>query len=58
MKNNVLKVHQPKEAFANNRRQFLKLSGLAVVSSGLLFACSDNDDDYMGPNSGLFDLGK
>ncbi len=57
MKSNVLKVHQPKEAFANNRRQFLKLSGLAVVSSGLLFACSDDDD---GPTiiPGLFDLGK
>ena len=57
MKSNVLKVHQPQQPFANNRRQFLKLSGLAVVSSGLLFACSD-DDDNNPQNQGLFDLGK
>lgn len=58
MKSNVLKVHQPQQPFSNNRRQFLKLSGLAVVSSGLLFACSDDDDNNNGPTPGLFDLGK
>ncbi len=58
MKSNVLKVHQPQQPLSNNRRQFLKLSGLAVVSSGLLFACSDDDDDDHGGNQGLFDLGK
>ena len=57
MKSNVLKVHLPQQPFANNRRQFLKLSGLAVVSSGLLFACSDEDEDNP-QNQGLFDLGK
>lgn len=58
MKSNVLKVHQPQQPFANNRRQFLKLSGLAVVSSGLLFACSDDDDNPGMPMPGVFDLGK
>ena len=58
MKSNVLKVHQPQQPFSNNRRQFLKLSGLAVVSSGLLFACSDDDDNPGMPMPGVFDLGK
>ena len=58
MKKNVLKVHEVKP-IANNRRQFLKLSGIALAGSGLLLAC--NDDDDMGitptPEPGVFDLG-
>lgn len=58
MKKNILKVHEVKP-IANNRRQFLKLSGLALAGSGLLLAC--NDDDDMGttptPEPGVFDLG-
>lgn len=40
-----------------NRRQFLKLGGMAVVGSGLLIACS-NDDDIIDPGDPtIFDLG-
>ena len=58
MKNKVLKVHQPKQN-SNDRRQFLKLSGMAVIGSGLLFACSSDDDNMttQPPTSGVFDLG-
>lgn len=43
---------------SNSRRSFLKMGSLAVVGSGLLFACS-NDDDIMNPMpaNGVFDLG-
>jgi hypothetical protein len=54
MKNKILKVHQPK--LSNDRRQFLKLSGLAIVGTGLLFAC-DNDDNNNPTIPGVFDLG-
>jgi Ferritin-like domain len=56
MKNKVLKVHQPNQRLSNDRRQFLKLSGLAIVGSGLILAC-DNDDDN-APMPGVFDLGE
>ncbi|MFI2742084.1 ferritin-like domain-containing protein [Zhouia sp. PK063] len=52
MKKHVLKV-QP----SNKRRQFLKLSGLAVLGSGLLIACDDSNDSPMMPPSSVFDLG-
>jgi len=41
-----------------NRRQFLKLGGMAVLGSGLLIACSDDDDiiDIDNPDP-IFDLG-
>ncbi|TXD85408.1 ferritin-like domain-containing protein [Subsaximicrobium wynnwilliamsii] len=39
-----------------NRRQFLKLSGMAVLGSGLLIACSDDDDIINTPDP-IFDLG-
>ncbi len=56
MKNEVLKVqdHDPSEV--NKRRQFLKLSGMVLVGSGLLMACS-SDDDGPQPNPDVFDLG-
>ncbi|MAW95017.1 MULTISPECIES: ferritin-like domain-containing protein [unclassified Leeuwenhoekiella] len=42
---------------ARNRRNFLKVSGLALAGSGLLLASCDNDDDgYMNPDD-VFDLG-
>lgn len=57
MKNKVLKVQPTTQRSSNDRRQFLKLSGIAIVGSGLLFACG-NDDDNDGPlNPGIFDLG-
>ncbi|WP_026451751.1 ferritin-like domain-containing protein [Aequorivita capsosiphonis] len=42
----------------NGRRRFLKLSGAAVVGSGILLmaGCSDDDDAPLPPN-GIFDLG-
>jgi len=56
MKDKVLKKQpQPEE---NKRRQFLKLSGMALVGTGLLYACSSDDDGSMPqPSPGVFDLG-
>jgi len=63
MKNEV-KIHEVDPSL-NNRRSFLKLSGLTLVGAGLVFAgCSDNDnEDNMQDNTlpgiknGVFDLG-
>lgn len=56
MKKNVVKVQQPGKV-AKNRRQFIKLSGLALAGTGILIACSD-DDDMGGMDMGdVFDLG-
>ena len=58
MKNKEIKVMTPKPSKGKNRRQFLKLSGMAIAGSGLLLAC--NDDDDMGnvmPPDATFDLG-
>ena len=54
---NKIKVHEVKP-IRNDRRNFLKLSGAALLGSGLLFmtGCSD-DDDGPQPNPGIFDLG-
>ena len=46
MKNELLK-EQEKQGGFNKRRQFLKLSGMAVIGSGLLIACSSDDDGFM-----------
>ena len=63
MKNEV-KIHEVNPSL-NNRRSFLKLSGLTLVSAGLVLAgCSDNNDDndmqdntLPGIKNGVFDLG-
>jgi hypothetical protein len=62
MKNEV-KIHEVDPSL-NNRRSFLKLSGLTLVTAGLVMAgCSDNNDEDMPDNSlpgirnGVFDLG-
>lgn len=57
MNNNEIKVHAPKELKGRNRRQFLQMSGMAVVGAGLLFACKKDDDDDPTPTPGVFDLG-
>ncbi|GGD82805.1 ferritin-like domain-containing protein [Planktosalinus lacus] len=57
MKKNVIKVIQPKGGKFNQRRQFLKLSGLALVGTGLFMACSNDDDVYTPPEDDVFDLG-
>lgn len=58
MNKNEIKVHAPKELKGRNRRQFLQLSGMAVVGAGLLFACKkDDDDDDPKITPGVFDLG-
>ena len=59
MKNKkVLKVSTATVGSSKNRRQFLKLSGMAVLGSGLLVACSDDDDIIdNGPAPTIFDLG-
>ncbi len=57
MKNKVLKLHAQTQPEMNKRRQFLKLSGMAVVGSGLLIACSNDDDSFTPPDSEIFDLG-
>ncbi|TDD78536.1 ferritin-like domain-containing protein [Flavobacterium caseinilyticum] len=60
---NVVKDQEVKPSFTN-RRNFLKISGLTVVGTGLLLAgCSDDDnpDDSKsqlpGVRNGVFDLG-
>lgn len=60
---NLVKVQEEKPSFTN-RRNFLKISGLTVVGTGLLLAgCSDDDnpDDSTsqlpGVRNGVFDLG-
>ena len=63
MKNEV-KIHEV-NPLLNDRRSFLKLSGLALAGAGLVIAgCSDNNDDndmedtsLPGVRNGVFDLG-
>ncbi|MGJ8593376.1 MAG: ferritin-like domain-containing protein [Aquaticitalea sp.] len=55
MSNNVLK--EKNEIDVNKRRQFLKLSGMAIIGSSLLYACSSDDDSPIIQNPDLFDLG-
>lgn len=61
MKNKV--TVQEVQTGTHNRRNFLKLSGLAIAGTGLLLAgCSDDDDDNNGVHNpgvvnGVFDLG-
>ena len=45
------------QSVARNRRNFLKVSGLALAGTGLLLASCDNDDDGMKQMGGVFDLG-
>lgn len=60
MKSNEIKVKSLGELKGNNRRQFLKLSGMALAGSGLLLACNNDDDiiDDMPPTDDVFDLGR
>ncbi|SDB58567.1 Ferritin-like domain-containing protein [Flavobacteriaceae bacterium MAR_2010_188] len=58
MKKNVVKVHHPMDNSSNQRRRFLKLSGMALAGTGLLVACSNDDDGGMrNPDGNVFDLG-
>lgn len=57
MNKNEIKVHAPKELKGRDRRQFLKMSGLAVVGTGLLFACKKDEPSNPTPTPGVFDLG-
>lgn len=59
MKNKKVEVTEDVAGKGNNRRRFLKMSGLAIAGSGLLLSCSD-DDDFTPepPNGDVFDLGK
>lgn len=57
MKNELLKEQDEQGGF-NKRRQFLKLSGMVVIGSGLMMACSSDDDNGpVDPNPEIFDLG-
>lgn len=57
MKNELLK-EQEEQGGVNKRRQFLKLSGMVVIGSGLMMACSSDDDGgFVEPEPGIFDLG-
>ncbi|MGC1632090.1 MAG: ferritin-like domain-containing protein [Gelidibacter sp.] len=56
MKNELLKELDEQGGF-NKRRQFLKLSGMMVVGSGLMMACNNDDDDFIEIEPGVFDLG-
>ena len=73
MKKNTIKVIQPGKGPRNPRRQFLKLGGLAVAGTGLLWACTQeddmvskmpgeqangNDNENMEPENNIFDLGE
>ncbi|TXE08660.1 ferritin-like domain-containing protein [Gelidibacter salicanalis] len=55
MKKELLKEQDGQRDF-NKRRQFLKLSGVVVIGSGLMMACS-NDDDGTDLDPEVFDLG-
>lgn len=58
MKKNVVKVQNPMGNSSNKRRSFLKLSGMALAGTGLLVACSNDDDGGMTDGDGdVFDLG-
>ncbi|MGA9590207.1 MAG: ferritin-like domain-containing protein [Salegentibacter sp.] len=62
MRKPIVKVQSADDAqtdFTNSRRNFLKLGSLAVVGSGLLFACSSDDDMTNTPTmpGATFDLG-
>lgn len=54
---NKIKVHAVKPT-RNDRRQFLKLSGMALMGTGLILmtGCDDDDENPIPPN-GIFDLG-
>ena len=54
MKNQIVKVQRP--GGLNGRRQFLKISGFALASTGILIACKD--DDMTSSPMGVFDLGE
>jgi hypothetical protein len=65
MKNEV-QIHEPKTSLCRNRRDFLKLSGLALAGTGLLLTgCNDDDEDnnnnhdsqLPGMRNGVFDFG-
>ncbi|MBW2961928.1 ferritin-like domain-containing protein [Mesonia aestuariivivens] len=56
MKNKNVKVERLVTQKGNKRRQFLKMSGLAIAGSGLILSCSD-DDDFTENVPDLFDLG-
>jgi len=61
---NTVKIHEVNPKF-NDRRNFLKISGLTMVGTGLLLAgCNDDDGDSSsdssklpGVRNGVFDLG-
>jgi rubrerythrin len=61
---NVVKI-QEVNPHCDNRRNFLKISGLGAIGAGLLLVgCSDDDDpiypignNYPGIRNGVFDLG-
>ena len=58
MKNKKIKVETPTSLLkGNKRRQFLKLSGMALAGSGLLLACSDDDDNILDPTDDTVDDG-
>ncbi|WP_417885605.1 ferritin-like domain-containing protein [Zunongwangia sp.] len=63
MKKNKVKVEFGEENKAKSRRRFIKLSGLTLAGSAVLYACSEDDDFIKGedpdpdPNPEVFDLG-
>ncbi|OAB29107.1 Ferritin-like domain-containing protein [Flavobacterium fryxellicola] len=62
MKNEV-KIHEVSSSTLKGRREFLKISGLVVASTGLIMmGCNDDDnptadDKFPGIRNGKFDLG-
>ena len=73
MKKNTIKVIGPNGGSRNPRRQFIKLGGLAVAGTGLLWSCSleedmvsnipevpaeGGDNGGMEPTDSIFDLGE
>lgn len=55
MKSTVSKVGSQSSKNSNQRREFLKLTGMAVIGLGFLISCS-NDDDMMMTDPNVFDL--
>jgi hypothetical protein len=63
MMKNEVKIHEVSSATLKGRREFLKISGLVVATTGMIMMGSNDDDNpaaddkFRGIRNGKFDLG-